>query len=78
MGEENSGAFNCVKISLIVLYVISIIAVVIFIEIALFGLAIFGSTNRHPEHESRSRSRSEVKDTAIMKSIILKIDLEIK
>jgi flagellar basal body-associated protein FliL len=69
MGEENSGGFKCVKISLIVLYVISIIAVVIFIAIAIFGLAILGSTNVDPDH----KLTPEEKDDASMKSIILKL-----
>jgi flagellar basal body-associated protein FliL len=70
MGEENSGAFKCVKISLIVLYVISIIAVVIFIAIAIFGLAILGSND--PNH----KLTPEEKDGASMKSIIFKFDLK--
>jgi hypothetical protein len=74
MGEENSGAFKCVKISLIVLYAISIIAVVIFIAIAIFGLAVLGSTNVDPDH----KLTPEEKDNASMKSIVFKIDLKIK
>ncbi len=74
MGEENSGAFKCVKISLIVLYVISIIVAVIFIAIAIFGLAVLGSTNADPDH----KLTPEQKESASMKSIIFKIDLKIK
>jgi flagellar basal body-associated protein FliL len=74
MGEENSGAFKCVKISLIVLYVISIIAVVVFIAIAIFGLAVLGSTNADPDHKLTPKQ----KEDASMKSIIFKIDLKIK
>jgi hypothetical protein len=74
MGEEDSGAFKCLKISLIVLYVISIIAAVFFIAIAIFGLAILGSTNGDPDH----KLTPEDKDNASMKSIIFKIDLKIK
>ncbi len=74
MGEENSGAFKCVKISLIVLYVISIIVAVILIAIAIFGLAILGSTNGDPDHKLTPQE----KEDASMKSIIFKIDLKIK
>ncbi len=73
MGEENSGAFKCVKISLIVLYVISIIVLVFFIAITIFGLAIW-STNRDPDHKLTPKE----KEGASMKSIIFKIDLKIK
>jgi hypothetical protein len=74
MGEENSVAFLCVKISLIVLYVISIIAAAIFIAIAIFGLAILGQNNADLDHKL---TPIEKKD-ASMKSIIFKIDLKIK
>ena len=70
MGEENSGAFKCVKITLIVLYVISIIAIVFFIEVVIFGLIVFESTDWDQGH----KSTPEEKENASMKSIIFKID----
>ena len=45
MGEEKSHSFKCLKILLIVLYVVALICSIVFITVSIYGLALIGSND---------------------------------
>lgn len=57
MGEENSSAFKCVKISLIVLYVLSIIAFIIALSVVVIALVVINNQHNNkitPEEREKA------------------------
>ena len=71
MGEENSCAFKCVKISLIVLYVLSIIYLVVFIAMSIIGLTLINSLDSKDGSSQHKLTPEQKEQTSTISIVIL-------